>query len=646
MAGPNIFGIGTSALTTFQRAIGTTGHNIANVNTEGYSRQRVDMSQRTPQFSGTGYIGSGVEVATVERLYNEFLTQEVRNSTSNLAQLDTFEGYATQFDRLFGDSQSGMLPVLDQFFNSVQELADFPASTPVRQAVLSEAGSVVTRFDSLYERLIDTQSAIQTQVRNVVTGINTLSSEIADLNQRIVVAKGMGHEPNDLLDQRDALIRDLAKNVAVSTVEQTDGSVSVFIGNGQGLVTGNISNTLSTVSNQFDPTRLEAAFTIGGSTVNINDSLSGGILGGLRQFQDDVLDPAFNQLGQLAMGLAEEFNDQHRLGQDLQGNLGGYFFNNLTATSPTSFASSNNAGTTDVAVGVTVTDTRVLTTSDYRLDYDGTDYTVVRLSDNTTVNTTAAGAFPQTITVASEGLSLTLTGTTISANDSWLIQPTRNAANEIAVAVTETNAIAAAAPMRTLAGNSNTGTATVSAGTVNSPPPPDANLQQTVTITFDNPPTTFDVVGTGTGNPTNVAYTSGGNITCNGWTIQISGTPNAGDVFTIESNSGATGDNRNALLLADLQNQQIMQGSSATLQETYGTLVADVGVQTHAARVSREAQETLLEQNISARETIPGVNLDEEAANLLRFQQAYQAAAQVIATAGSLFDTLLGAVRR
>lgn len=642
MASGDMLGIGVSALLSYQRSLATTGHNIANVNTDGYSRQRTDLTQRVPQYSGNGFIGTGVEVVTTQRIYNQFLVNEVRNNSTSYKQTETFYQFASGVDRLLADAQAGLQPGLDSFFNAVQQLADFPTSSAVRQTVYSEAESLTARFDTLSQQLGSMRNSADLQLRNTVSEINGLASSIAALNERIVSFRGgasQGQLPNDLQDQRDELLRQLAERVRVTALEQDDGALNVFIGNGQTLVAGNRASTLATLPGNFDASQLEIAFSQGGTTIPITGQISGGVLGGLLQFRSEVLDPAFNELGRVAIGLADTFNDQHQLGQDLLGNLGGLFFNDLAATSPTTFASTTNTGTGVIAAAIT--DVNTLTTSDYRLNYVAGTYSLIRLSDNTTVSSGASLA-----AIAADGLSFSLASGAPASGDSYLIRPTLNGAADIALSIATPEAIAAAAPIRTATALANTGNGVISTGTVNAPPPADANLQQTVTITFDNPPTTFDVVGTGTGNPTNVAYTSGGSITYNGWTIQLSGTPAAGDVFTIEANTGGVGDNRNALLLAGLQTQNTLQNGTATFQSAYASFVASAGVQTHQADISQQAQKSLLDQAVVSRDAISGVNLDEEAANLVKFQQAYQAAAQVIATANTLFETLIGAVRR
>jgi flagellar hook-associated protein 1 FlgK len=324
---------------------------------------------------------------------------------------------------------------------------------------------------------------------------------------------------------------------------------------------------------------------------------------------------------------------------DLNGNLGTEFFDDIDQTSPSVLANTNNAGTGVVAA--VVSDVTTLTSSDYLLERSGATYTLTRLSDGTaTTLSTFPGASEEV-----DGVTISLSSGAISSGDKFLIQPTRTAARDMGVAITNAALVAAAAPIRTAAASANTGSATVNAGAVDSPPPTDADLTQSVTITFTSA-TLFNVSGTGTGNPTGVAYTSGNDISYNGWTIKISGTPAAGDVFTVSANTNGYGDSRNANLLTDLQSEEILGSNTTSFTDAYGQVVADIGTKTHSTDINRTAQKSLLDHVIQTRESVSGVNLDEEAADILRFQQAYQAAAQVIAMSDTIFQTLLMAVRR
>ena len=643
--GSDALSVGISGLLAFQRGLTTVSHNIANVGTEGYSRQIVELSTRAPNNVGGLIIGAGVQVDTIKRVYDEFLVNDIRSDSSAFTQSDAYSSIAARLDSLLADSGTGVSPTLDNFFGAVQALSDDPASTPRRSVVLSEGQNLVNRFNFLQESVRSVETALNGRLRQNIDEANTLAQQIAAINQNIADARGRsgGQEPNDLLDQRDQLLLRLSNFVNVQTIEQSDGSINVLIGNGQALVVGSTAQPLTVIANQYDPTRIEVGF--GGSTNTnvISSQLTGGSIAGLLDARTQIIDASYNLLGRVAAGVAKTFNDQHQLGIDLNGNLGGNFFGDIAASSPQALPSSLNGG--NAVVDADITDASALTTSDYRLTRTaGPVYTLTRLSDNTATNIGALGFPGGSVTV--DGVTLSLTSGAMNDGDSFLIRPTHEAAGDITMALSETASIAAAAPMRTETSLNNTGTAAISQGSVNAPPPPDANIQQTVTITFDNPPTTFDVVGVGTGNPANVAYTSGGDITYNGWTIQISGTPDAGDVFTVRANTNAVGDNRNALALGQLQKQSTLENGTATYQDAYGAFVADVGTKTRQADISRQAQEVLLQKSNDARESLSGVNLDEEAADLMRYQQLYQATTRIVTIADSMFQSLLNAVGR
>lgn len=646
MAGGDILSTSISGLLAFQRALATTGHNVTNAATEGYSRQRVDLATRPPTPSGDGFIGNGVQVNTVQRVVDGFINGQLTAATGTNAQLQQFYQLASQVDNLLADPQAGLAPSLQGFFNSANDLANNPASTSARQVMLSQAQSLADRFHYLYQRLDTLRQGINTQIRGDVTEINNLASSIAAVNKDIVLeqASSFGQPANDLLDKRDTLIRQLAQHVAVTTAAQDDGSINVFIGTGQTLVLGGNSYALAVVANQYDPNRSEVALTTGGASVNVTSQITGGSLGGALQFRSQTLDAAQNALGRTAVGLAATFNAQHRLGQDLNGALGGNFFNALDTVTPTVLSSSA------ATVGASVTNVAALTASDYRLDFSAGNYSLLRLSDNTVVYSGAAFPPPGAV----DGITFTLAGAP-AAGDSWLIQPTRTGARDIALAVGDVTRIAAANPVRTAeAANANgvptnIGTGKISAASVSNT----TNLPLTanITLTFDSATNLFNVTG---GPGGTIAYnpatqSAGASFTFasyGGMTFTISGVPQNGDSFVISNNTGAAGDNTNALKLADLRNQNLLDNGTATYQADYGQLVANVGAQTHQADVSRNAQQTMLNQITDQQQSVSGVNLDEEAANMQRYQQAYQAAAQMIATAGTLFQTLLQAVQR
>jgi flagellar hook-associated protein 1 FlgK len=631
--GNGIFGIGLSALNAAQQGLLVSGHNVSNAATPGYSRQQTVQSSGLTQATGSGYIGQGVQVETVRRVYDQLLVKQVMQAKTESAELDAYFFQMQQIDKMLADPSGrlGLAPAMNDFFASLQDVATDPSGPATRQAVLSNAEVLVRRFQSLSDQLDEIQDSVSVQVENSISLINTLAAKIAELNEAVRLAESIasGQPANDLRDRRDELVMQLNDEVGAKVVEQNDGSYSIFIRTGQSLVAGSTAFQLTTIPSPVDPQRLEAAYISGASTVPIKESsLEGGKLGGLLQFRNGELGAARNGLGRIAIGLAGSFNDQHRLGQDLQGNPGGNF---LIMPSPSVNASTRNTGSAVIAAEIS--DYTALTTSDYRLRYDGTNYSVTRLNDGVTQT---FAAFPQTV----DGVRLNLASGAAAAGDEFLVRPTINGASDIELAIQDTNLIAAAAPIRTDAPAANTGTGRISAGMVSGPAPADPNLREPVTITFTSA-TTFDVSGTGTGSPTGVTFTPGGEIGYNGWTVRISGLPQPGDTFSIGPNSNGADDNRNVLLLGALQTSKIMAGGSASYQDAYGQVVSQVGNKTRELEITSTSQAALLVQAQALQQSESGVNLDEEAANLLRYQQAYQAASKVIQTASRMFDTLL-----
>ncbi len=628
-----------SGLLAYQRGLATASHNVANAETPGYSRQRVELATRPPQRYGSGFIGSGVQVTTVRRQYDEFLDASLRESIAGERRLAAFVELASQVDDLLADPEAGVSPALARFFGAVEDLAGDPSSMAARRVVLGEARTLAARVRDLDARLADLERQVNRRLETTVAEINTIAQSIAKLNTEIIAQRGAagGQPPNDLLDRRDELVRRLAERVAVTVAKQDDGAYNVFIGKGQALVVGGQSATLATTPNGYDASRLEVSIQAGASTVEVSALLSGGELGGLLDVRAQLLDPARAALGRVAVALAERFNAQHREGMDLDGSLGGDFFRDYGAR--TAAPHPGNTGT--ASVSYEVTDVGKLTTSDYLLSYDGSTYTLKRLSDGTTTTLTGFPGSPATV----DGVRISLASGAMAAGDRFLLRPTRGEAGAFAVVLDDPAAVAAAAPVRTEAALANAGTAAISAGEVLDATDPD--LLHRVRIEFTSA-TTFDVIDetAATTLASGVSYTSGANIDYNGWRVQITGTPAAGDRFYVTSNAGGVGDNRNALLLRDLRAAGILDSGASTLDEAYGDLVADAGTRTRQAELDRDAREVMRQQAEAALAAVSGVNLDEEAGRILELQQAYQAAAKVVTVADAMFQTLLDAVRR
>lgn len=621
------FQIGLSALLASQRGLATTGHNVANVNTAGYSRQRVTFETREPQFSGVGFVGKGVDVQGITRMANEFLVDQLRLATSNQAQADKLTELVDQVDTQMGDAL--ISKGLQSFFDSVSDANNDPRLTSTRQVVIESARSMLSRFSEAEEQLNGLSRSVNRQMTGLIERVNALTTSIARLNKDIALGAGLatGEPPNDLLDKRDQMLIDLSKLVGVQTQSRADGMVNVLIGDGQLVVTGGNSEKLTATSNPLDASRSEISFTVGNALSQVTDTISGGELGALVAFRDQTLEPARNAIGRIATTFALAVNEQHRQGMDLKGNLGTDMF-----SLPTPVVKSPASNTGTVSAVFDTANIGNLTDADYRLSYDGTSFNLTNLQTLTSQTLTGAGPFNV------DGITISV-GTAPAAGDTFLIQPTKTVPRAMKLLVTEPNQLALAAPVRSSRATTNISDASITRPQVLDPT--NAALLTSTSIVFDNPPTTYKLNGAGA----SLAFTSGADIDVNGWRVQIAGTPAAGDSFTVQSNAGGAGDNSNGLALSKVQSTPILSGGTATLQEAYGVLTGEVGAAAEQARLSSQALASLTENATAAREALSGVNLEEEAANLLRFQQAFQAAAQVIRAADQAFQSIINATR-
>lgn len=623
---------GVSGLLAFQTALDTTSHNISNANTVGYSRQSATLVTSHANYTGSGWVGSGVSVSTINRTYSDLVAAQVRSSSSSMNQWDIYSSLADEVNNLFGDATTGLSTTLQGFFNAFQSVANSPGSNSERQVLLSRAESLVDQLQAYGNQLNALNSQVNSQLQSEAVTISGLAQSIATLNEQITAATAKGNNPpNDMLDQRDALIDELATHIGVSTVKQDDGAINVFVGNGQALVMNNTANKVVTVSNSYDASRTELAVQTSTSTLNITAIVSGGTVGGLLDFRSQILDPSTNQLGLVATSLAAMVNDQQNAGMDLNGSLGADLFAIGGAS-----AAANNLNAGSAGVSVVRSDISALTGGNYLLSNTSSGWLLQNATTGATVTMTGSGTSADPF--VAEGLSIEVSGTA-SVGDSFLIKPVSNAVDGMSVVLSDPNGVAAAAPIVASASSSNSGNATISKGTVTDAG--NAQLRDTVTIQFLSA-TTYTTDGGTTSN----TYVSGQAISVNGWEVNITGAPAAGDTFTVADNAGGTGDNRNALLLANMLNEDFLSGGSKSLNDVVGNWISDIGVKSSQAQSSLTVQTSLHQDNVSVQQGISGVNLDEEAANLVRYQQAYAAAAQVIATANELFDTMLQAVSR
>ncbi len=549
--GMSVLGVSLSSLNATLAGIRTTQHNIANASTEGYHRQEVRLSSTTPEFLGGNWLGTGVETDNVVRMYSSFLDNELRTYQGQLSGSEAYAFYAGQVDSLLGDADSNLDTALQRFFTGVNEVANNPTSTAAREQMLTQGKNLAGRMQLLGGRLETLNTYVNQELDTAVSQVNAYVQRIANLNAAIGFGGSLAQAPNDLLDQRDQLVSDLNELVNVSQVQQSDGSIAVFMSNGQPLVVGSTTQELLSINDPEDVSRkILALKTSSGSVININNAqISDGRVGGLLAFRDDVLLPSLKDLGRIAITLSDQFNAQHAQGFDLAGAAGGNFFGSADAMLRAPLANAANSGSVPT-FGLSLTNAANLTSSDYQLDFDGTNYTLVRLSDNTTVGSALPGG-----SISADGLTLAISGSVPAAGDKWLLRPTSFAAADMSVALTSASQIAAA----------------------------------------------------------------GGSLGV----------------------SNGIGDNANALALAALQTTLTLSGATATYSTGYNQLVTrnailagsadtDVATYTNLSTITRESQQS-----------VSGVNLDEEAAKLIQYQQAYQAAARAMQISSSLLDEIL-----
>ena len=673
---PDLLNIGLSGLNTSRAGLSVTGHNITNANTDGYTRQVADFGTRQPEFQGGFFLGSGAEIQTIRRISNEFLVANERSNISVYGRAESFTNVMNQLDQLFSNVSTGLSTNLSSFFSSLQAVTDDPTSTEARQVLISTADGLSEKFTGLQNQLLTIRADIGQQVEAVVAQVSGLADEIARLNGEISVAINNGGQPNDLLDQRDQALRDLSKLMDLTVVDLGDNTLSVSIGSGQPLVVGTETYALTTQQSSTDPTVKELVISSrSGSVSRVGSSINGGLLGGLLSAQFDVIDNALNNLGRIALGVSDAMNTAHNLGMDLDGNLGGNFFtdiNNASSVAERTIAGVNNSLPKDQVVAVSISDVSQLTVSDYQLSFTGPNtYVLTRISDgvsNTALDPSLTGTLPApapgtSATVTVDGLTIDLTRASgsFSTGDRFLLQPTRGFSNDIAVEVRRSEEVALASPVRTETATTNTGTATISAGemtdkstaffaTTPGTMTPPVVIQFTSATTYNildntNPASPVALVPPQTG----LAYppvSPNGIIPASfGFQVDITGTPANGDSFTVEYNTGGVLDNRAGLNMVKVQTTDIINGGELTLEAAYGVFTQEVGTKTSSSRADLEASKTLFEQAQAQLLSTSGVNLDEEAATLVKYEQAYNASAQVIRVARTLFDSLLGAFR-
>jgi len=623
----SVLSTGTSALLAFQRALATTSHNVANIKTPGYSRQKVDFATANPQNYGYGDVGNGTRITDVRRVADQLAISRLLDGSGELARLKQLSTMADRVDAMFSDASTNVAGVWSNFFDSVSGLSSNASGSADRQNVLDSGKTLANRFQQLNTQLNNLNGEVNNGLIAGATEINRLAQEIAQLNGSI--GSNAATAAPDLLDRRDQLIANLVGYTGGNAVMQDGGIMNVYTAGGQALVVGTTASKVTTVTDPYQPERLQLALESQGQKITIDGKTLGGQIGGLLEFRNTVLTPAQAELGKLAIGMASSFNDVHRQGADLYGNIGGDFF---TIGNPRITANSSNTGT--ASMSASFGDLSKLDGQNIVMKFDGTQWQATRADTGATIPMTGTGTAADPLVL--NGVSLVMSGTP-AKDDRFLLQPTAGVAGSMEVAITDTSRIAAAAPIKGSAAMANTGTGKLTGVKVTDAGNP--ALRNPAAIVFTSATEyTIDGVGPNT-------YTAGQTITANGWSFVLDGAPKQGDTFNIGPTPAGSSDNSNALLLAKVEDAKTFNAGTVTLSGALGGLTTQVGAAARSAEYSLQAQQVITDQAQAARDSISGVNLDEEAADMLRLQQAYQAASQLISTADTMFQTILGAVR-
>ncbi|MGS5088792.1 flagellar hook-associated protein FlgK [Hydrogenophaga sp. A37] len=630
--------IGTLALNANLSALQVIGHNIANVNTAGYSRQTVDMRSSGYQTLGGNFYGQGVELGTVARQHDAYLTREAQLSSSVASADSERLARLNQLENLFPTGETGLGSAMNDLLNAWSDVASSPTNLAARAVVIGRGEEIAARLRDTAGQMDILASSARQQVGDTVDTINKLAGEIGILNQKIIESQGNTGQPNDLLDQRDTLIGELSKLVQVSTVSADDGSMSVFVAGSQPLVLGTGVARLAVVPDSTDGSQQRIHFQLGNNSTALPVSALGGELGGVMQFIDEDLKEVGNQLGRMALALNATVNAQHQLGVDLRGDTGASFF--VPATDAAGLPVPTNTGT--AALHAEVSDPTALRPSDYQVNFTGTGVDIVRLSDG---QSTSFAGLPADL----DGLSFQIDSGAAASGDSFLVKPFAAAARDMQMAVSAADRLAAASPVMVTPGTGNTGG--MSIGSLYAVEP-SANLTDPVTLTFlaDG---SFTATGLGPGNPPpdnpglppSYNYTPGQPLVFNGWSLTLRGNPSAGDSFdiTAASTTNFAQNAGNAAGLLALRDLATFDGVS--LANGYSAVLSDMGTRVQGAQFAASYSGQVASSNEAARAAVSGVNLDEEAARLLQYQQAYQAAAKYMQIAQGIFDTLLQTMR-
>ena len=662
-----LLNVGAQALQANMVALQTTGNNIANVNTPGFSRQRVVMATVAGQYTGAGYVGKGVDVQTIARNYDQFLTRQSALATSTQSADVTRSDYLKQLSNIFQGGSTGMGAAINDMLNSFSDVASTPTDLTARTVVMTRVDETARRMRAANQSLDDLQTGITQALGEKISAVNTLATQIAQVNDQIALAQGSGQPPNDLLDKRDQLVRNLNQYVQTTSIKADDGSVGIYLGGSQALVLGSTASTLSLGLNDFgDSQQNKVQINRNGVKFTMDEnSLGGGEISGLLRFQNTDLVEGRNLLGRLTTSVTTSMNAQHALGLDLNGKPGGPLFssvnvNNILTPLPPAPGSSASAANLTLSMG----NASQFVASDYLVNItqvtpgapgfpNTITGTITRMSDgiNVPVNPlNPSVAIPFNMAAGSpvtfDGLTMSVGASNPAVGDRFYLKPFSTAANNITREFSTPSSLAVASPIVGQMGAGNTGSLQLSSLAALTQPSPvaPATFVAPVTITFgaNSSYTRSDQPGP---PPPISTYISGTAISSPNWSVTLQGTPQSGDTFTVRDiNDPSIGLDRklnggNATNMMNLRDVAMFDG--AAMSDGYASLISQIGIRSQSANYSATVSTNIATNAEKDRTGISGVNLDEEAAKLIQYQQAYQASAKMIQIAQSIFDTLI-----
>ncbi|WP_370277182.1 flagellar hook-associated protein FlgK [Pontibacterium sp.] len=664
----NLLNIGSQSLQSNTYALSVTGQNIANVNTAGYSRQTVEFSS---------HAALGGSYTSLERVTSNYLTQQVWADQSVYSKADSYASKMEVLDNLLAADGTNLSDALDSYFSALQNAVDDPTSSPNRELLLAELEALGNSFQQMDRLLEDQQNLIDSQLESSADQVNQLAANIAYLNGAIQQAEAQGNPDAALLDQRDELVGELAEYLDLQVVEQGSSGYSLYLDNGQPLVVGTTAGSLSTTFDSSDLTHTALQLNFGGQQSAVHDDSIGGLIGGLLAYRSD-LDGAQNEVDLMALTFIDSMNQQQLAGMDLNSEMGSALFNDINSSSLMNGRLTPTLdNTTSLSKGwVEITDPSALTGAEYELEITGSDsFTLVDQSSGQSLKSSAMNQVSSLdqltdgsyyadwnsgeLVVAVDGMQIHLEASSVLAQgDSFSIDPTHDAAASMELALIDGSQLALASPIRVSPASDNQGTlqasATVTDPTSSTFTTTEKALSPPLEVVFSNSePPTYSVYDTSDpdnpvplvvdGSPlTDQLYSSGEAIALNGFSITLTGEASPGDRISFSYNENGVSDNRNALAFSAMQSEDLMHGES--WQSAYASLIEQVGTDTKNAQLQSTASLSVLQSSEQAKASLVGVNLDEEAAKLVQYQQAYQASAQLISTSQTLFETLLDAV--